>query len=163
MQPLQEHRSTAQARSTSGAATVLLTGSTGALGSRILGALLRKPAAEVAAVYCLVRAPDAESAKKRIGLALRQRKCGLEGSDVETRIVALSSLDDATVAELRKAERLVVIHVSEAHGLQPSCIAEAACVAQSAWIVNFALSLASFETECIKRECAASCPTTSVV
>lgn len=112
-QPLQEQHCSVQTPSTSSAATVLLTGSTGALGSRILGALLRKPVTEVAAVHCLVRAPDAQAARKRICTALRQRKCAPQDADAESRIVALSCLDDATVAELRRAERLVVIHVSQ--------------------------------------------------
>ncbi|PWN87368.1 acetyl-CoA synthetase-like protein [Acaromyces ingoldii] len=115
-----------------GALTFLVTGGTGALGSRILDQLLQLPKSQVASVYCLARADNDDLAQARLLRALRARNCSssLEDGQVQGRLVAKATLDDETRVLLRdKTRRLVIIHC--------------------AWTVNFALSLASFEKDCI--------------
>jgi len=57
--------------------TILLTGATGFVGSRILGELLREPGVRVA---CLVRAGDVEHARKRLHHSLARHGKDLEAS-----------------------------------------------------------------------------------
>ncbi|KAI1376193.1 L-aminoadipate-semialdehyde dehydrogenase [Hypoxylon crocopeplum] len=107
---------------------VLLTGTTGSLGAHILSQLALIP--EVKKVYCLVRATTAEDAKSRVVSSLKSRR--VFHPDVSEKAVYLpsdfsqGSLGlDATTYEALRSTLTAVIH--------------------SAWMVNFNVSLSSFE------------------
>ncbi|KAE8243855.1 hypothetical protein A4X13_0g6920 [Tilletia indica] len=115
-----------------GPSTFLVTGGTGALGSRILSRLLELPTSQVEAIYCIARAADDITAQDRIFKALEERKC--RGSRVEWSrklrcFACLGEEGTDLVKILRSAQNLVIVHC--------------------AWMVNFALSLSSFEQDCI--------------
>ncbi|UZJ51514.1 hypothetical protein CBS101457_000834 [Exobasidium rhododendri] len=109
-----------------GPTTVLLTGATGALGSRILYHLLQDNPS-IDKVVCLVRAQDSLAARERVKSALKDR--GLQVPD-EKKIDCVTQLWELGLKKsVTGAANLFVIH--------------------SAWIVNFNLRIESFEQECI--------------
>lgn len=102
-------------------ATVLLTGATGALGTRTLSELLLHSADQVERVYCLTRGEDDAAAHTRTLEALRKRGCEHEqglNQLAHGRLQCRAKLDDVTKSELSTAKRLVVIHVSHAWLIQ---------------------------------------------
>ncbi|KAK0558525.1 hypothetical protein OC844_005084 [Tilletia horrida] len=112
--------------------TFLVTGGTGALGSRIIAELLQLPTSKCAGVYCIARAADDAKAQERIFKALEDRKCPGDRADWAQKLKCLNQgtyLSGRLSEEVKASPSLVVIHC--------------------AWTVNFALSLASFEQECI--------------
>ncbi|KAK0522192.1 hypothetical protein OC842_006536 [Tilletia horrida] len=112
--------------------TFLVTGGTGALGSRIIAELLQLPSSKCAGVYCVARAADDAEAQERIFKALEDRKCPGDRADWAQKLKCLNQgtyLSGRSSEEIKASPSLVVIHC--------------------AWTVNFALSLASFEQECI--------------
>ncbi|PWN45585.1 acetyl-CoA synthetase-like protein [Ceraceosorus guamensis] len=133
-------------------ATILLTGGTGALGARVLEELILQPAKEVEAIYCLVRAQDDEGASARISDALKRRQCEVTTKQAQKRLKCRAQLDETTKADLSTARRLVVIHVSNSDRPRLFCPTSCTLPLQCAWVVNFALSLTSFEKDCISRE-----------
>lgn len=107
--------------------TVILTGSSGALGSYILNVLLANSA--VAHIYCLNRSSD--------GLLLqaeRNQARGLPTQLSSTRITFLA-------AELSQA------HLGLEYGIYRKLLGEATLVIHNAWPVNFNLSLSSFRPQ----------------
>ncbi|KAI0843104.1 L-aminoadipate-semialdehyde dehydrogenase [Hypoxylon sp. FL0890] len=107
---------------------VLLTGTTGSLGAHILSQIVSLP--HVKRVYCLVRASTPEDAQSRVVSSLKSRK--IFHSLVTEKTICLPSdfsqeslgLDPSTFDTLRST-LTTVIH--------------------SAWMVNFNVSLGSFE------------------
>jgi len=115
-----------------GPVSVLVTGGTGALGSRVIASLLRTDRSQVERIYCIARARDNEAAHKRIVGALRTRKCLSEpelGRETGQgrRLLCFSQLSAETSRAVKESTQLVIVHC--------------------AWTVNFALSLASFEKD----------------
>lgn len=107
--------------------TIILTGSSGALGSYILNALLANPS--VAHVYCLNRSSD--------GLLLqteRNQARGLSTQLSSTRITFLAAKLSQTHLGLE----------SETYG---KLLEEATLVVHNAWPVNFNLSVSSFRPQ----------------
>ena len=104
---------------------VILTGSTGSLGSYILQSLLSKP--QVAHVYCLNRAVDAKQ---------RHTEQGLDTSKLEDRVHFLhtASLD---------APQLGLSNTADYDLLQNSRITH---IIHNAWPVNFNIALTSFKS-----------------
>jgi thioester reductase-like protein len=107
-------------------ATVLLTGATGALGSRILQALMHSD--QVSDIICLVRAHSKKDARERLREALSRRSVP-EVKHLSS-VQVITTLEDVDLQRLIEAPHAVVIHC--------------------AWIVNFALSLKSFEEDCLQ-------------
>jgi thioester reductase-like protein len=107
--------------------TVVMTGTTGSLGSYILDTLLALPTSRVAKIYCLNRSEDSEKRQKKINLT-RGLNREWDGNRVEFLCADLSQddlgLGRAKYAKLLK-ESTVTIH--------------------SAWKVDFNLTLESFE------------------
>lgn len=106
---------------------VLLTGSTGTLGTYLLRALLDRPSPSPKHIFCLNRSPDG-------GLATQHSRfeaAGLSTADLNERVTFLQAdlaqprlgLDEETYVGLRKRVRLVV---------------------HNAWPVNFNLGLTAF-------------------
>ncbi|CAD6891430.1 unnamed protein product [Tilletia controversa] len=115
-----------------GPASVLVTGGTGALGSRTISRLLESPSSQVGVIYCTARAADDVVARERIFKALEDRKCHGNRAAWSKRLRCFAHLGEEGsegVQAVRDAPNLVVIHC--------------------AWTVNFALSLPSFEQDCI--------------
>ncbi|KAL7628838.1 hypothetical protein AAE478_000353 [Parahypoxylon ruwenzoriense] len=111
---------------------VLLTGTTGSLGAHILSQVALLP--EVKKIYCLVRASTQEDAQFRVISSLKSR--GIFGPAVLEKAMCLPSNFsqeslglDASTFEAIRSTLTTVIH--------------------SAWMVNFNVSLASFERSCI--------------
>lgn len=108
---------------------VVLTGSTGSLGTHILALLLTRP--DVHNVYCLVRG---ENPQERVLEALRQRNLSIPDTKFP---VALTS-------DLSKKDL----------GLSPDMFnklqSETTTIIHSAWAVNFSLGIRSFEEQHIK-------------
>ncbi|KAH9885216.1 hypothetical protein F4778DRAFT_761532 [Xylariomycetidae sp. FL2044] len=108
--------------------TVILTGSTGSLGSYILSSLLKRP--DVAKVYCLNRSADA---KARQLASFQSRGLGISQQDDERVVFLQTNLAEANL------------------GLSDDAYAGLATVATSivhnAFPVNFLLSLQSFEPQ----------------
>ncbi|KAE8269789.1 hypothetical protein A4X09_0g2553 [Tilletia walkeri] len=128
---LKEHNASVSSAA-AGPSTFLVTGGTGALGSRILSRLLELPTSQVEAIYCIARAADDITAQDRIFKALEERKCRGSRDDWSRKLrcfACLSEEDSDLVKILRSAQNLVIVHC--------------------AWMVNFALSLSSFEQDCI--------------
>ncbi|GLA30077.1 putative NRPS-like protein biosynthetic cluster [Aspergillus niger] len=116
-------------RPTPGTHTVILTGSTGQLGTYILDALLRNPS--VAHVHCLNRGDDAREKQQN-----RIKAYGLTPlADNEARL-------SFWTADLSKGRDL---------GLQPDVFTQfqqtATLIIHNAWTVNFNLPLAAFEPQ----------------
>ncbi|KAI0600274.1 hypothetical protein F4775DRAFT_599390 [Biscogniauxia sp. FL1348] len=107
---------------------VLLTGTTGSLGTHILSQIVSLP--KIKKIYCLVRATSKDEAHSRVLSSLRSRQV-LQETPIE-KVVALPSdlgqerlgLDDATYTAIRSS-LTTVLH--------------------SAWMVNFNVGLGSFE------------------
>ncbi|CAL1703601.1 unnamed protein product [Somion occarium] len=106
---------------------VLLTGSTGSLGSHILAALLEEP--KVSRIYALNRGEDVSGRQK---LSFEDKKLATELLD-STKLVQLSSDLSRTDLGL-SAETLKEIKTSVTH------------IIHNAWRVEFNLSLSSFES-----------------
>ncbi|KAE9365218.1 putative NRPS-like enzyme [Stipitochalara longipes BDJ] len=108
---------------------ILLTGTTGSLGSYLLAVLESMPRSEVSKIYCLNRSPDSKDRQKKSNLA-RGLNTAWNNERVEFLRADLSQPDLGLEAE-KYAELLnnttVIIHV--------------------AWHVNFNLSLESFEPQ----------------
>ncbi|KAF3769380.1 hypothetical protein M406DRAFT_96027 [Cryphonectria parasitica EP155] len=110
--------------------TVVLTGSTGTVGTFLLRALLDRP--EIGRVYCLNRSEDGGQAIQKARMAER----GLELADLGERATFLQAdlrrpllgLDEATYERLRSQVGLVV---------------------HNAWPVNFNLGLTAFRPELV--------------
>ncbi|KAF2481573.1 hypothetical protein BDY17DRAFT_326254 [Neohortaea acidophila] len=100
---------------------VVLTGSTGSLGSRILLALLADP--QVGSIYCINRSPDAKARQLAMGLP-----------DVNDRVHFLYSTSLA-------APYLGLPNEEALHQLR---LAQISHIIHNAWPVNFNLSLQSF-------------------
>ncbi|PWN34527.1 acetyl-CoA synthetase-like protein, partial [Meira miltonrushii] len=108
-------------------ATVLLTGATGTLGSRILHNLLHDT--NVEHIICSVRAKDEEEARSRVIAPLKDRKLDVTNtSHLEERVSFVVHID-TQLPRLQQAKRSIIIHC--------------------AWIVNFSLQVSSFEGSCI--------------
>ncbi|KAI1101066.1 L-aminoadipate-semialdehyde dehydrogenase [Jackrogersella minutella] len=107
---------------------VLITGTTGSLGAHILSQIVSLPG--VKKVYCLVRAKSPEDARSRVVSSLESRKI----------------FDPAT---MEKAICLPSDFSQESLGLDRSTLdtlrSSLTTVIHSAWMVNFNVSLASFE------------------
>lgn len=113
---------------------VVLTGATGFLGAHILDILLSDP--NITKVYCLVRAADVSDARKRVEQSLKERELSVWARLLRDcpSLVCLPAkldeerlgLDDDTWDKMSK-EATMIIH--------------------SAWPVNFALQLISFEKQ----------------
>ena len=115
-----------------GGITVVLTGSTGSLGSHLLNELLRRQ--DIRKVYCLVRASTAKEAKLRVQKSLEERVLQTNiDNQVEALCVAFEDaklgLNDETYSRLQ-AEVTHIIHC--------------------AWAVNFNMRVESFEEQHIK-------------
>ncbi|KAK6437711.1 putative NRPS-like protein biosynthetic cluster [Oleoguttula sp. CCFEE 5521] len=115
--------------------TMVVTGATGSLGAHIVARLASS--GSVSKVYCLVRAPSAQSARKRVRSSLQERFVyHTLASQARKKIVALpSNLSDAKL------------------GLDPRTYQNLADditgLIHCAWSVNFNLALESFEKDCI--------------
>ncbi|KAI0392423.1 hypothetical protein F5Y17DRAFT_358946 [Xylariaceae sp. FL0594] len=116
---------------------VVLTGATGALGAHILGQLIDNP--KIDKVYCLTRSDSGFSVKQRIMAGLVKRQVGVE-TELEylsyfgTKVVCLPSDLSASNLGLSDSEISVIID-------------ESTHIIHSAWPVNFALGLRSFESQ----------------
>lgn len=108
-------------------ATVLLTGATGTLGSRILHNLLHDTSVEH--IICSVRAKNEEEAKSRVIASLKDRKLDMTNSDEFNAKISFVVQTDTQLPRLQEAKRSIIIHC--------------------AWIVNFSLQVSSFEGSCI--------------
>ncbi|KAK4894351.1 hypothetical protein LTR27_007484 [Elasticomyces elasticus] len=115
--------------------TMVVTGATGSLGAHIVAKLAS--CESVSKVYCLVRAPSAQSARKRLRSSLQERFVyhTLSGQ-ARKKIIAMPS------------------DLSDAHlGLDPQTYQAVADditgLIHCAWSVNFNLALESFEKDCI--------------
>ncbi|PVH86351.1 acetyl-CoA synthetase-like protein [Cadophora sp. DSE1049] len=112
--------------------TVLVTGTTGSLGTYILAALDQMPKSKIGRIFCLNRSADAKE---------RQRTSNL------SREIDASWYD----SESPKVEFLQVDFVKADFGLGPNVYAnlmrEATVIIHSAWKVDFSLSIESFEPQ----------------
>jgi len=131
-----------------GSTTVLLTGATGALGSRILYELVEGEQ-KVDSVICLVRAKDSLAARDRVKSALHDR--GLKIPD--KKIDCVTNLWELGLKkDVIGAARLSIVHVSIESLFRFDFLALTLSFIQSAWIVNFNLQVESFEQDCISGE-----------
>ncbi|OJD34105.1 thioester reductase domain-containing protein [Diplodia corticola] len=109
--------------SSSSAISVVLTGSTGSLGSYILGALLLSP--KISHIYCLNRGDPTSTAKKQHALHLSR---GLPTTDLDTRVTHLQS--DPNLPR---------------HGLTPTAYADLVAhtryIIHNAWAVDFNITI----------------------
>lgn len=106
---------------------VVLTGSTGFLGSHILRYLLLDE--QVRGVFCLIRASSAEAARDRLEAAMKQR--GL-AELIDHRVICVP-------CDLARED------LGMSPGLQSLMTKKATLVIHSAWTVNFSLKISSFE------------------
>ncbi|KAG8672351.1 nonribosomal peptide synthetase-like protein nrps11 [Fusarium poae] len=116
--------------------SVLLTGATGFLGAHILDILLRH--SQVDRIYCLLRADDPSTAKKRVSQALSQRGMhGLDQSEQDKdKVVCLPcNLTESNLGLSDKDQKQLLDNVGT--------------IIHSAWAVNFSLRLPSFEDQII--------------
>lgn len=111
--------------------SVALTGATGSLGAHVAAVLAVKP--EIGSIYCLVRATDAASARRRVKDSMIQRKV-YHSLPLEARrkIIALPS--DLSDPRLGLAD-----------GTYETVLQSLRTVIHCAWSVNFNMRLSSFE------------------
>ncbi|KAI1135705.1 acetyl-CoA synthetase-like protein [Hypoxylon sp. FL0543] len=109
--------------------TVVLTGSTGSLGTYLLAALQALPESRVRRIFCLNRAADAPAKQ---AAALKSR--GLPPADEASGRVVFLTVPDfgAPLLGLARADYDALLH-------------EATAIIHNAWPVNFLLPLRSFE------------------
>ncbi|KAI1076050.1 acetyl-CoA synthetase-like protein [Whalleya microplaca] len=112
--------------------SVILTGSTGSLGTYILAALLALPETRIRRIFCLNRNPDARAAQAA-SLASR----GLPP-------LASSPSDDSERVVFLTAD-LAAPNLGLERGAYDRLAAEATAIVHNAWPVNFLLPLAAFE------------------
>lgn len=96
--------------------TVLLTGATGALGTRVLKLLC--DTASVKKIVCPVRAATPSSARTRLCEALHSKRCGIADALFTEKVQCVSTLDDEVRQLVQNADNLVVIYVSGRNLLQ---------------------------------------------
>uniref|UniRef100_A0A8H7K449 gluconokinase n=1 Tax=Bionectria ochroleuca TaxID=29856 RepID=A0A8H7K449_BIOOC len=128
MQGLIEKYKTLEA---SPASSVALTGATGSLGAHVLSKLVENPA--ISNVYCLVRASDPETAKKRVVESLIQRKI-FHTLSLEARRKISAFPADLADQKLGLSD--------ESYSLVSQNLRS---VIHCAWSVNFNMQLTSFE------------------
>ncbi|KAI2464875.1 NAD(P)-binding protein [Annulohypoxylon bovei var. microspora] len=109
--------------------TVVLTGTTGSLGTYLLSALQDLPRTRVRRIFCLNRASDAPA---RQASALKSR--GLPPADEDSGRVVFLTVSDFGAP-----------HLGLSGKDYDSLVAEATAVIHNAWPVNFLLPLKSFE------------------
>jgi thioester reductase-like protein len=113
---------------------VLLTGATGFLGSHILALLCKD--VKVDRVYCLVRADSDGAAGRRVAQSLKDRGLASVEDGHSNRIACISSrLDEENLGLSVEAQDLLLREHPPTH------------IIHSAWAVNFALRLDSFESQ----------------
>ncbi|KAF1968934.1 NRPS-like enzyme [Bimuria novae-zelandiae CBS 107.79] len=113
----------------------VVTGATGSLGAHVAAQLAVRP--DIATVYCLVRARDANDSKRRLRKSLLQRK-------------VYHTLPRAA----RKKIQAIPSNLSEPHlgiseNVYTTLTQSLRGVIHCAWSVNFNLGLLSFEKDCI--------------
>jgi thioester reductase-like protein len=114
--------------------SVVLTGATGLLGAHLLDVLLQSPS--IGKIFCLVRAKDTQEATERVVQSLKSR--GLARPDVmDGRKASLECLPSAL-----SDDKLGLTEADWERVIQ-----EISLVIHSAWPVNFALKLSSFESQ----------------
>lgn len=91
-------------------ATVLLTGATGTLGSRILHGLLLDNSVEH--IVCHVRADDVAKAKHRIAASLQNRCLESDPGLISRKVSYVTSFTDDHLSTLRDSSKAIIIHVS---------------------------------------------------
>jgi thioester reductase-like protein len=109
--------------------SVLLTGTTGSLGSYLLAAFEKMPSSQVSRIYCLNRSPNSKDRQKKSSLA-RGLNIGWDNERIEFLQADLSQSDLGFGAE-KYAELL----------------SETTVIIHNAWQVNFNLTLDSFESQ----------------
>jgi thioester reductase-like protein len=109
--------------------SVLLTGTTGSLGSYLLAAFENMPSSKVSRIYCLNRSPNSKDRQKKSSLA-RGLNADWDNERIEFLQADLSQSDLGLGAE-KYAELL----------------SETTVVMHNAWQVNFNLALDSFEPQ----------------
>ena len=115
--------------------TMVVTGATGSLGAHIVARLASSDS--VGKVYCLVRAPSVQSARKRVRASLQERFVyHTLSSEARRKITALPSTLSDTKLGL------------ESHTYQ-TLADDITGLIHCAWSVNFNLALESFEQDCI--------------
>lgn len=118
---------TSGVHSKQGQEIVILTGSTGSLGTYLLESLLRNP--KVARIYCLSRAKDSRSIHME-----KSRRLGLQFHPDDERISFVTVDLGQDYLNLRKVD-------------YEEMVSKATLVIHNAWAVNFNLSLPSFRTQ----------------
>jgi thioester reductase-like protein len=114
--------------------SVVLTGATGLLGAHLLDVLLQSPG--IRKVFCLVRAKDAQDATERVVQSLKSRELAppnVTNGDRASLVCLPSALSDNKLG------------LTEANWKRLAD--ETSLIIHSAWPVNFALKLSSFESQ----------------
>jgi thioester reductase-like protein len=108
---------------------VILTGTTGSLGSYLLAAIEALPESQVAKIFCLNRSPNSEERQKKSNLSR-----GLDDSWLDGRVEFLQA--DLSLEQLGLARETYL-----------QLIDEATVIIHCAWKVDFNLTLESFEPQ----------------